>query len=201
MTFLISFFPILSRKGIPKWNPNRPKIDEKLPFGSTLNLYGYCSWLYVDICIGIGVGIVVGVGICIGVCVGVGIGIGVGIGSISQHLASCGIWAGSIWQHLGSSVTSGIIWQHLEAPGSIWRHLTASELAASGGIWDPPAASGSIWGHLTASGSIWHHLGCPAERSELWRLEIEPWPGNQALEAGNRETASIFVKLSTKIVF
>ena len=74
----------------------RPPV-QKLPFGSTLNLYGYCFWLYVDICIGIGVGIVVGVGICIGVCVGVGIGIGVGIGSISQHLASCGIWAGSIW--------------------------------------------------------------------------------------------------------
>ena len=35
-------------------------ISGKLPFGSTLNLYGYCSWLYVDICIGIGVGIVVG---------------------------------------------------------------------------------------------------------------------------------------------
>ena len=87
-------------------------------------------WLYVDFCIGIGVGIVVGVGICIGVCVGVGIGIGDGIGSINQHLASCGIWAGSIWQHVGSSVTSGIIWQHLEAPGSIWRHLTASELAS-----------------------------------------------------------------------
>ena len=124
-----------------------------------------------------------GVGICIGDCVGVGIGIGVGIGSISQHLASGGIWAGSIWQHLGSSVTSGIIWQHLGAPGSIWRHLTASELAASGGI------------------IIWHHLGCPAERSELWRLEIEPWPGNQTLEARNRETASIFVKLSTKVSF
>ena len=143
----------------------------------------------------------VGVGICIGVCVGVGIGIGIGIGSISQHLASCGIWAGSIWQHLRSSVTSGIIWQHLEAPDSIWRHLTAYELAASGGICDPPAASGSIWGHLTASGSIWHHLGCPAERSELRRLEIEPWPGNQALETGNREKASIFVKLSTKVGF
>ena len=173
----------------------------KLPFGSTLNLYGYCFWLYVDICIGIGVGIVVGVGICIGICVGVGIGIGVGIGSISQHLASGGIWAGSIWQHLGSSVTSGIIWQHLGAPGIIWRHLAASELAASGGIWDPPAASGSIWHHLAASGSIWHHLGCPAERSELWRLEIEPWAGNQALEAGNREKACIFVKLSTKVGF
>ena len=46
----------------------------------------------IGICIGIGVGIVVGVGICIGICVGVGIGIGVGIGSISQHLASGGIW-------------------------------------------------------------------------------------------------------------
>ena len=56
-------------------------------------------------------------------------------------------------------------------------------------------------GILTTSGSIWHHLGCPAERSELRRLEIEPWPGNQALEAGNRETASIFVKLSTKVGF
>ena len=55
-------------------------------------------------CIGIGVGIVVGVGICIGICVGVGIGIGVGIGSISQHLASGGIWlaaSGIIWHHLG----------------------------------------------------------------------------------------------------
>ena len=131
---------ITTSQDIFNYNKNR------LPFGSTQNLYGYFSWLYVDICIVIGVGIVVDVGICIGVCVGVGIGIGVGIGSVSQHLASCGIWAGSIWQHLGSSVTSGIIWQHLEAPGSIWRHLTASKLAASGGIWDPPAASGSIWG-------------------------------------------------------
>ena len=162
--------------GIPPEPSHKPLATvNKLPFGSTLNLYGYCSWLYVDICIGIGVGIVVGVGICISVCVGIGIGIGVGIGSVSQHL--------------------------LKASGSIWRHLTASELAASGGIWDPPAASGSIWGFLTASGSIWHHLGCPAERSELWRLEIEPWPGNQALEAGNGETASIFVKLSTKVCF
>ena len=61
------------------------------------------------------------------------------------------------------------------------------------------AAAGGLV--LTTSGSIWHHLGCPAERSELRRLEIEPWAGNQALEAGNRETASIFVKLSTKVCF
>ena len=102
-------------------------IFRELPFGSPLNLYGYCFWLYVDTCIGIGIGIgiVVGAGICIGIYVGVGIDIGVGIGSISQHLASGGIWAGSIWQHLGSSVTSGIIWQHLGAPGIIWRHLAA----------------------------------------------------------------------------
>ena len=118
------------------------------------------------------------------------------------HLAASGLAAsGSIWDHLGSSVPSEIIWQHLGAPGIIWRHLAASELAASGGIWDPPAASGSIWDPLAASGSIWHHLGCPAERSELWKLEIETWAGNQVLEAGNRETASIFVKLSTKIGF
>ena len=129
----------------------------------------------------VGVGIVVDICICIGIRVGVSTCIGDGIGSISQHLASGGIWAGSIWQHLGSSVKSWIIWQHLGAPGIIWRHLAASELAASGGIWDPPAASGSIWHHLAASGSIRHHLGCPAERSELWRLEIEPWAGNQAL--------------------
>ena len=56
-------------------------------------------------------------------------------------------------------------------------------------------------GILTASGSIWHHLGCPAKRSELWRLEIEPWPGTQAQEPGNRETASICVKLLAKFVF
>ena len=119
-------------------------LGKKLPFGSTLNLYGYCFWLYVDICIGIGVGIVVGVGICIGICVGVGIGIGIGIGSISQHLASGGIWAGSIWQHLGSSVSSGIIWQHLGAPGIIWRHLAGQHLAASGILRQHLAASGGI---------------------------------------------------------
>ena len=157
----------------------------KLPFGSTLNLYGYCFWLYVDICIGIGVGIVVGVGICIGICVGVDIGIGAGIGGIWRHLG---------WQHLAASGIICVIWDHLAASGSTWHRLEASGS-------DPPAASGSIWHHLAASGSIWHHMGCPAERSELWRLEIEPWAGNQALEAGNRETASIFVKRSTKIGF
>ena len=55
--------------------PNYPTVNEysrkyvvfgnfknrtfQLPFGSSLNLYGYCFWLYVGICIGIGVGIVV----------------------------------------------------------------------------------------------------------------------------------------------
>ena len=62
--------------------------------------------------IGVDVGVVVGVDICIGICVGNGIGIGVGIGSISQHLASSNIWAGSIWQNLGSC-------EHLAASGSI----------------------------------------------------------------------------------
>ena len=112
----------------------------------------------------------------------------------------------SIW-HLAASglAASGIIcdiWYHLAASGSTWHHLEASgSWAAFGGIWDPPAASGSIWHHLAASGSIWHHLGCPAERSELWRLEIEPWAGNQALEARYLEKAFIFVKPSTKIGF
>ena len=72
-------------------------------------MYGYRFLLYVGIDIGVGVGIVAGVGICIGICVGVGIGIGVGIGSISQHLASGGIWAGSIWQHVGYMAASGSI--------------------------------------------------------------------------------------------
>ena len=70
----------------------------------------------------------VGVGICIGLCVGVGIGIGVGIGSISQHLASGGIWAGSIWQHLFFFVISNPIepeWDWVYA-----RHASASTRAA-----------------------------------------------------------------------
>ena len=145
----------------------------KLPFGSTLNLYGYCFWLYVDICIGIGIGIVVGVGICIGIYVGVGIDIGVGIGSISQHLASGGIWAGSIWQHLGSSVTSGIIWQHLGAPGIIWRHLAASELAASGILRQHLAASGIIWAARQSDPSSGGWKSSPGPEIKPWRPEIE----------------------------
>ena len=87
----------------------------------------------------------VGVGIRIGICVGVGIGIGVGSGSISQHLASGGIWAGSIWQHLGSSVASGRIWRHRRAPSTIWEHLEAS-----GSNWQHLG-----WQHLAPSGTIW----------------------------------------------
>ena len=156
-------------------------IFRELPLGSTLNLYRYCFWLYVDICIGFGVGIVVGVGICIGICVGVGIGIGVGIGSISQHLASGGIWVGSIWQHLGPSVSSGIIcviWEHLASSGSIWQHLSWQHLAASGILRQHLAASGIIWQHLAASGIIW-----AARQSDPssggWKSspgpEIKPW--------------------------
>ena len=103
-------------------------LKSKLPFGSTLNLYGYCFWLYVDICIVIGVGIVVGVGICIGICVGVGIGIALVLALELVLVVSARIW-----------------------------HLAASGLAASGSIWDPVEASGSIWHHLQASGTIWAH--------------------------------------------
>ena len=73
--------------------------------------------------VGLGVGVVVGIGIRIGICVGVVTGIGVAIGSISQHLAS-GIWQHLSWQHLlGSSVTSGIVWQQLRAPGQYTARL------------------------------------------------------------------------------
>ena len=113
---------------------------------------GIVFWLYVDICIGIGIGIVVGVDICIGIYVGVGIDIELVL------VASASIWhleatelatSGSLWQHLGPSVTSGIIWQPLRAHASIWMHR---------------AAPGTIW-----AGS--QHLA----PSELWSLEIEPW--------------------------
>ena len=63
-------------------------------------MYGHWFWLCVGIGICIGVGIVIRVGICIGICVGLGTGIGFGIGSISQHLASGRIRAGSVWEHL-----------------------------------------------------------------------------------------------------
>ena len=131
-----------------------------------------------------------------------------------DHLGSSGI----IWDHLGSSkISSGIIWDHLRSSGlrssgiissgiilgSSWDHLElfriiCNHLGSSWVIWG--------WDHLrslrlgSSGGIILDHL-CPAEQSELWRLEIEPWPGNQALEAGNRETASISVTLSTKVCF
>ena len=158
-------------------------ISIKLPFGSTLNLYGYCFWLYVDICIGIGVGIVVGVGICIGIYVGIGIDIGIGIGSISQHLASGGIWAGSIWDHLCHLGSSGNIWEHLASSGGIWQHLSWQHLAASEVLRQHLAASGIIWQHLAVSGIIWAApqsdpssggwKSSPGPEIKPWRPEIE----------------------------
>jgi hypothetical protein len=61
-------------------------------------------------------------------------------GIIWDHLGSSGI----IWDHLGSS---GIIWDHLGYSGIIWDHL---------GSWDHLGPSGIIWNYLRPSGIIWN---------------------------------------------
>ena len=95
------------------------------------------------------------------------------------------------WQHLGSSVASGVIWQHLGAPGSIWKHLAALGSIWAGSIRQHLAASGILQQHLAALGIIWQHL----TPSGFARRAI------RALEPGNQEKSLIFVTLSTKVRF
>ena len=88
-------------------------------------------------------------------------------------------------------MTSGIIWQHLKAPGSIWRHL-----AEPGGIW-----AGGIWQHLAVSGIIWQHLaasGLPPQN--------DPSPGARSQEKASFfcevvDTSTCLIKLIIFLVF
>ena len=89
------------------------------------------------------------------------------------------MWQHLGWQHLGSSVVSEMIWQHLGTPGSIWEHLEASGSNWQHLGWQHLAPCGAIWRQLAlsgTSGTIWHRLapsGLSAERSEPWDPDIE----------------------------
>ena len=79
------------------------KTSFKFPFGSTLNLYGYCFWLYVDICIGIGVGIVVLLAFALAFALALVLALELVLVASASiwHLAASGLAAsGSIWDHL-----------------------------------------------------------------------------------------------------